>query len=467
MRFPKVRAAMKGVLPPLVALLSVSATTAVAAEKYRPPVRELEDYERVPMPPGFGVQHTDVDGPVFVDQSGHTLYTWPLETLRNGDAGEQRGAPACDDVKSTESAGLMSPYPAGLILPELDTRPTCTQMWPPVYAQPGSRPAGQFTILHRKDGRLQWAYQGYALYTSVLDKQPGEVNGGTSRGRKFDAPVARLPAGPAPAVPPAFVVRTQATGRMIVTASGYSVYSWDGDAHNKSNCNEQCLTEWSPVPAGAATVAQGEWGIIERSAGIKQWSFRGEPLYTHILDRRFRSLEGSDVPGWHNVYTQRNPDPPAEFTVQDTRSGQVLADKSGKTLYVYNCDDDSRDQLACDHPTTTQVYRLAICGNGDPALCNRTWPYALAPLDAKSRSLIWGTAWIDPRTEHSAQPHQAGAVHVWTFRDRPLYTYARDENAGDVNGDAWGEAWGNRNGFKAFWLRDDFTSAGLSGGNAD
>ncbi len=46
-------------------------------------------------------------------------------------------------------------------------------------------------------------------------------------------------------------------------------------------------------------------------------------------------------------------------------------------------------------------------------------------------------------------------MHVWAYRDRPVYTYFNDK-PGDVNGDALGEFYGTRNGFKAFWLRDDF-----------
>jgi predicted lipoprotein with Yx(FWY)xxD motif len=60
-------------------------------------------------------------------------------------------------------------------------------------------------------------------------------------------------------------------------------------------------------------------------------------------------------------------------------------------------------------------------------------------------------------TGHYATPGQSNALHVWAFRGRPVYTFA-DEDAGDVDGDAWGEFFGYRNGFKAFWLRDDFFS---------
>ena len=126
-------------------------------------------------------------------------------------------------------------------------------------------------------------------------------------------------------------------------------------------------------------------------------------------DRRFRSLEGGDITGWHNVYTQKWPNPPQEFTMQDSRIGQVLADKNGMTLYVYQCGDDALDQLSCDHPTNTQAYRLAICGNGDPAVCNKTFAYVPAPRGAKINNMIWGTSWIDPQTGKLAKPDAPGA----------------------------------------------------------
>ncbi len=448
-------------------LVCAASAHADVAGSYRPPVKEVEDYKREPLPPGFSVQLTDVDGPVFAAPGGLTLYTWPTETLRNGEAGEHPDQPTCDNTRYSANAGYMTPYPAGLILPDLEQRPTCADLWRPVVANADAKAVGKFTIVARADGSRQWAYGRYAVYTSILDKQPGQVNGASRRERRYDAAVGRRPIGPSPNVPPAFDVKPHATGRLVVTRDSKSVYTWDGDEPDKSNCHGACVEQWAPVVAGALAVPQGEWKIIERSPGVKQWSFRGKPLYTHVADRRLRSLEGSDTPGWHNVYTQKTPEPPAGFTAQDSRIGQLLADQNGKTLYLYNCGEDTVDQLACDHPTTTQAYRLAVCGNGDVALCNKTWRYVPAADNAASNNLIWGVAWIDPATGRFAQAGATGALHVWTFRDRPIYTFVDDAKPGDANGDAWGEFWGNRNGFKAFWLRDDFTSAGRAGGNAD
>lgn len=432
------------------AFASLSITNAAFAEAYRPPVAELEDYQRVPMPPGFGVQRTDIDGPVFTDARGLTIYTWP-----GGDIGDTPGKSTCDDSRYRENANVGG-KPWGLILPDVDTRPSCIEMWPPVYADEDAQPIGSFTVVTRKEGRKQWAYKGYALYTSVLDKKPGQVNGSSLKADVSGNPVSRMPAGPPPNIPPAFRVITVTTGRMLTTLDGNSVYTFSRDTPTRSFCANACLAEWTPISAGGLTLPQGEWGIIERSPGVRQWTFRGKPLYTHNLDRSPGGMEGSDVPGWHNTYTQKNPDPPAEFTAQDSSIGQVLADRSGKTLYVYNCGEETPDQLACDHPTTTQAYRLAICGNFDAARCNRTWRYVPAPANAVSKSLVWRAAWIDPRTGRFVDTRASNALSVWTFRDRPIYTFALDESPGDTHGDAWGEDHGVRNGFKAICLRDDF-----------
>ena len=444
-----------------IATLVVSVGMAMRAESEqgRQPRVESEDYLHVPVPPGFRVEATESDGPVFADPRGRTLYRWPLKTLRSGDAGERRGgAPVCDDHPSTETAGLMSPYPPGLTLPELDKRPSCTQVWPPVLASDSSMPVGKWGIVKRKDGSKQWTYDGYPLYTSSLDQQPGDVFGVASRKLQFDSPAVREPIGPPMNVPPEFAVMQVATGRLLVTHVGFSVYTWDKDAPNKSNCTSICTQEWRPVLAPATVQPQGEWTIIERSPGIKQWAFRKRPLYTRVADVRLRSFEGSDTPGWHNVYTHRAPEPPKGFTVQDSASGQVLADSHGMTIYVYACDDDSSDQLACDHPTNTQVYRFAICGGGDPMKCLQTFPPVLAPKDAKVDRRIWSVMDIDPNTGHLAAPGQANALHVWAYRQRPVYTFVGDRRPGDINADGWGEVMGWRNGFKAFWLRDDFFS---------
>jgi predicted lipoprotein with Yx(FWY)xxD motif len=406
------------------------------------------------MPPGFRIEHSELDGPVFADAKGRTLYEWPSRLLRNGYAGEQKGVPACYDQVLTETAGLMSPYPAGVLLPELDKRPSCVKLWPPALAAEGATPIGKWTIVNRKDGTKQWAYEEQPLYTSIRDRRPGEVLGGTSKrnkDREGDSPVLRVPISPPALVPPGFAVKTTVNGRLLATDRNYSVYTRDGD----QPCDTACMQRWKPLLAPETARPQGDWTLVQSSPGVRQWLFRNQLLYTHEGDTKLWSLVGSDEPGWRNVFVQSVKPRPASFTVQDTLAGQVLADARGMTIYTYICADDSLDQLSCDHPDDTQVYRLAVCGGGSVEKCLRNWPYVKAEPNARSESSLWSVMSIDPMTGHRAQNGQAGALNVWAYRDRPVYNYVGDARPGDVNGAGTGEWRGQRNGLKAFWVRDD------------
>ena len=419
---------------------------------------EKEAYVDAPMPPGVQVIVSELDGPVFADAEGRTLYSWPLSNLRNGDTGDRRnsGISNCGPEVTRVTSGLMSPYPAGLLLPDLDTRKSCEQVWPPFVAPADAVPVGKWNTLTRKDGSKQWTYDGYPLYTSIVDRKPGDVFGGNKLEPAGDGGVVRVPVGPEPNIPPEVAVVQVATGRMLVDHRGYSLYTWDGDEPGKSNCFGPCLDDWSPVHAPKMARPRGDWTVVERSPGVVQWAYKGKPVYTSLKDPVARSRVGSDTPGWHNLYTQRAVTPPEGFTVQEGRIGHVLAGPSGKSVYVYTCRDDAFDQIACDHPDSTQAYRMAICGAGDAKRCLETFPYVIAEPGARSESAMWSVMAIDPNTGHRATDGQPGALHVWAYRGRPVYYFGDDLKPGDTNGDAWGEFNGRRNGYKAFWLRDDF-----------
>ena len=443
-----------------VVLAGIGVAAPAASQEFWQPAggeQVREDYVPVPLPEGFSVQLTALEGPVFADPQGKTLYSWPLHGLRNGDLGDRKEqASTCTDEVTTTNTGLMSPYPGGYELPELDKRPSCIEVWPPVLADEDAEVVGKWTTIERDDGSLQWAFDGYPLYTSVLDSKPGDVYGGTKSKPAGDGPAVRTPVGPEPNIPPSFDVVVINTGRLLVNFEGYSIYAWDNDDLNKSNCVASCLDDWKPMLAPATAQAQGDWTVNERSPGIGQWAYRGKPVYTHVGDTSYRSFLGSDVPGWHNVYTQRMPAPPKEFTVQDGNVGLVLADAQGRSIYTYICGDDAPDQLACDHPGTTQAYRFAICGGGDPQRCLETWPYVLASTSAQIYNEAWSVVAIDPKTGHYAAEGQTDALNVWAYRGKPVFHFAGDKIPGDTEGDHWGEFNGYRNGFKAFWLRDDF-----------
>lgn len=53
----------------------------------------------------------------------------------------------------------------------------CEALWPPHYAEPGSKPHGPFTIAKSSDGRDMWAWQGEPLYRWVSDRRRGSAGG--------------------------------------------------------------------------------------------------------------------------------------------------------------------------------------------------------------------------------------------------------------------------------------------------
>jgi len=450
-----------------VAMFGLAASKAIGADG-----GVTEDYVRVPVPPGFQVINTELEGNVFADAGGRTLYKWPVKPLRVGAPGDPRGKSVCTDEVYTEEGGHMSPYPPGFIMPEVETRPSCVEMWPPVLASENARSVGAWSVITRPDGNRQWAYAEQPLYTSALDRMPGDTVGGTNRDMSEGVsarPAVRFPVGPPPNVPPGFDVISTVNGRMLVTVTVHaSVYTFEQDTASKVACMDECLRRWTPILAPEFAKPSGEWSLVVRSPGIRQWAFRGKPLYTHVADMPYRSLrgrsiDGSDVPGWSLVYTQPAPEIPSELRRQVTPGGEVLADARGRTIYAYFCHDDASDQLTCDHPDTPQTYRLALSGALDPERSLRRFPLVLASADAKSTSRAWSVMEIIPLTGKRAQPGEAGAMRVWAYRDRPLYTfdgdpppYVGDRAPGDIEAEGLGEHRSQRHGYNAFWLRDDF-----------
>ena len=74
----------------------------------------------------------------------------------------------------------------------------------------------------------------------------------------------------------------------------------------------------------------------------------------------------------------------------------------------------------------------------------------------KTINHLWSVMWVNPKTGHPAKEGDAGALKVWAYRARPVFTYVNDLQPGDINGHDHGEFTGKRNGFHAFLIRDEF-----------
>ena len=91
---------------------------------------------------------------------------------------------------------------------------------------------------------------------------------------------------------------------VLVDQKGMTVYTFDQDKANsgKSVCNDDCAKNWPPVMAGADAKADGDYSIIERDDGSKQWAYKGQPLYTFVKDKKPGDRTGDNVKSvWHIV----------------------------------------------------------------------------------------------------------------------------------------------------------------------
>jgi predicted lipoprotein with Yx(FWY)xxD motif len=106
-------------------------------------------------------------------------------------------------------------------------------------------------------------------------------------------------AAPALAADPAKVVETS-EGQLLVDAKGMTLYVFDEDTAGKSNCNAKCAENWPPLMAPANAQASGDWTVVTRDDGAKQWAYKGKPLYTWVEDQEPGDATGEGVNDvWH------------------------------------------------------------------------------------------------------------------------------------------------------------------------
>jgi predicted lipoprotein with Yx(FWY)xxD motif len=96
------------------------------------------------------------------------------------------------------------------------------------------------------------------------------------------------------------------TDGMLTGANGMTLYVFDKDmaGSGKSVCNGPCATNWPPLFAMDGDMASGDYSIVTRDDGKKQWAFKGKPLYYWIKDQKAGDKTGD---GFNNVWRVAKP----------------------------------------------------------------------------------------------------------------------------------------------------------------
>lgn len=184
--------------------------------------------------------------------------------------------------------------------------------WMPVDAPGLAVPMGDFSLVTRRaDGRRQWAYKGYLLYTYRGDYSSTDLNG-LSAEKDVHAALAYENFMP----PPVDIRYVAARGPIMMTKEGRTLYtqlgyrlqyggrlSRDGYSYaypdakhvGTRGCVDACLEKWQPLVADAEAQPSGFWEIETRADnGVRQWAYKGAPLYTFVGDKKAGDLEGNN-----------------------------------------------------------------------------------------------------------------------------------------------------------------------------
>ena len=92
---------------------------------------------------------------------------------------------------------------------------------------------------------------------------------------------------------------TVAADGSLVGPDGRTLYQFarDTSGSGQSACVDTCAVNWPPLGVAASAMPLGDYTIITRADGRKQWAYKGLPLYYYIKDTKPGDKMGAGVGG--------------------------------------------------------------------------------------------------------------------------------------------------------------------------
>ena len=93
---------------------------------------------------------------------------------------------------------------------------------------------------------------------------------------------------------------------VLTGPNGMTLYTFDKDmaGSGKSVCNGPCTALWPPLMASDSDKAYGDYSVVVRDDGKKQWAFKGKPLYYWSRDSKPGDMSGD---GFNKVWQAAKP----------------------------------------------------------------------------------------------------------------------------------------------------------------
>lgn len=314
----------------------------------------------------------------------------------------------------------------------------CITNWPPLLAGADAEATEPMSLVDRTDGYRQWALRGKPLYFFAGDTEALAVNGQGVGGvwrTAVDEPVTwnRSEDNDADGVyltsaGKVWTTQRDSTSAFSVveqTTVGMSLYTFDVDEKGSASCNNACLDNWPALLAAEGDTASAPYSLIERTIGdttaAKQWALYGKPLYFYAGDNSAGDTNGKDLNNWRLARPVPTRWAESERGTILTAAGLALAaapvdnvetttsaPKDGYALYTFDNDTDAGSQ----------------CTGG----CLSNWPALMAAEGA------------EPYGAYTLVMRDSGE-YQWALNGEPLYFFAGDTQAGDINGDEAGGVW--------------------------
>jgi predicted lipoprotein with Yx(FWY)xxD motif len=189
-----------------------------------------------------------------------------------------------------------------------------------------------------------------------------------------------------------------------------SLYTFDKDTLNKSNCDAKCQEMWS-LFRGANTTSED----VKVLDGTDHLAYRKHPLYYFVNDKAIGDVKGDNVKNiWHLLYAPTGSnDTQTEFSDQ-TMTQTYLTDKDGRALYTFDNDTNA----------TSNCY----------AACEDTWPIYHVDNIA---SVPTGLNKSDfTSISRDANKSKEGILKQTAYKGMPLYYFTLDaKKSGETKGD--------------------------------
>lgn len=201
-------------------------------------------------------------------------------------------------------------------------------------------------------------------------------------------------------------------GLYLVDSEGRTLYFFAKDYNGSSSCSGECAKKWPAFYVENPMLGPGldpeDFGVITRSDGGKQLTYKGWPLYYFAGDEKPGDINGDGV---KNVWFVAKPDYTVMVSVKPGL-GTYLVDSYGRTLYVF----------AKDSNGTSNCY-------GE---CAMKWP----PFTPRNL-IVPSTLNI---TDFSFTARSDGGVQL-VYKGYPLYYWVNDKQMGDTTGHGVKNVW--------------------------